>query len=135
MEQTRGLLLHMRLGCGSLSITTRTSITSGECVQCSERIAQASELGSSQSNLCNSWGYRPKDSLKDCFENVYIYIYYILLNCIVMVFYDIIIMWLSCDPEILSFLSKVWFIELAEVFGVKIMCIYMVISVSQKLHI
>ena len=52
-----------------------------------------------------------------------------------MVFYDIIIMWLSCDPEILSFLPKVWFIELAEVFGVKIMCIYMYISAPQKLHI
>ena len=26
------------------------------------------------------------------------YIYYVLLNCIVMVFYDIVIMWLSCDP-------------------------------------
>ena len=29
------------------------------------------------------------------------------------------------DPEILSFSSKVWFIELAEVFGVKIMCIFL----------
>ena len=53
-----------------------------------------------------------------------------------MVFYDFIIMWLSwCDPEILSFSSKVWFIELAEVFGVKIMCIYDYISALQKLHI
>ena len=63
------------------------------------------------------------------------YIYYALLYCIVMVFYDIIIMWLSCDPDILSFSSKVWFIELAEVFGVKIMCIYVYISAPQKLHI
>ena len=43
--------------------------------------------------------------------NLYIilscYIYYDQLNCIVMVFYDNIIMWLSCDPEILSFSSKV----------------------------
>ena len=65
-------------------------------------------------------------------------VYYVLLNCIVMIFYDIIIMWLSCDPEILSFTSKVWFIEfieLAEVFGVKIMCIYVYIFAPQKLHI
>ena len=78
-----------------------------------------------------------------------------------MFFYDFIIMWLSCDmtmtwqphdneviekhdtiqfnrwcdSEILSFSSKVWFIELAEVFGVKIMCIYDYISAPQKLHI
>ena len=52
-----------------------------------------------------------------------------------MVFYDIIIMWLSCDPEILSFSSKVGFIKLAEVFGVKSMCIYVYISAPQKLHI
>ena len=52
-----------------------------------------------------------------------------------MVFYDIIIMWLLYDPEILSFSSDVWFIELAEVFGVKVMCIYVYISAPQKLHI
>ena len=44
--------------------------------------------------------------------NLYImlscYIYYVMLNCIVMVFYDIIIIvWLSCNPEILSFSSKI----------------------------
>ena len=99
--------MHVQLRCGSLSIITRTCITSGECVGCSERIARASELGSCQSNLCNSRGYESKDLLKDCFENVNIYIYYVLLNCIVMVFYDIIIMWLSCDPEILRFSSKI----------------------------
>ena len=41
----------------------------------------------------------------DCFENVNIYIYYVLINCIVTVFYDIIIMWLSCDPEIKFFIQ------------------------------
>ena len=37
-------------------------------------IARANELGSCQSNSCNSGGYerlqKPKDSLKDCFQNV-----------------------------------------------------------------
>ena len=40
----------------------------------SMRIAQASELGSCQSNVCHSLGYewlkKSKDSLKACFENV-----------------------------------------------------------------
>ena len=40
----------------------------------SKRIARASELGSCQSNLCNSRGsdrlQKSKDSLKTCFENV-----------------------------------------------------------------
>ena len=54
-----------------LAVNHNTSITSGELVQCLKRIAQASELGSCQSNLCNSRGYerlqKSKDSLKDCF--------------------------------------------------------------------
>ena len=33
---------------------TQLSITSGEYVRCSKRIAQASELGSCQSNVCDS---------------------------------------------------------------------------------
>ena len=37
-----------------LAVNHNTSVTSGELVQCSKRIARASELGSCQSNLCNS---------------------------------------------------------------------------------
>ena len=59
-----------------LVVNHKTNITSGEWVWCSKHIARASELGSYQSNLCNSWGYerlqKYKDSLKDCFENVHI---------------------------------------------------------------
>ena len=67
MEQTdKKRVLHVRLGCGSLSITTPVSIRS-----CSKRIALASELGSCQI-LCNSRGHerfkKSKDS--DCFYNV-----------------------------------------------------------------
>ena len=50
----------------------------------------------------------------------------------VMVFYDVIIMWLSCDPEIILFTYEVWFIELAEVFQMKIMCIDVYISAPPK---
>ena len=41
-----------------LAVNHNTSITSGEWVRCSKRIARASERGSCQSNLCNWWGYR-----------------------------------------------------------------------------
>ena len=37
-----------------LAVNHNTSITSGERVRCSKTIAQASELRSCQSNLCNS---------------------------------------------------------------------------------
>ena len=68
-EANKRLVLHVRLGCGSLSITTPVSH------RCLKLIARASELGSCQSNLCNSWGYerlqkKSRGSLKDCFENV-----------------------------------------------------------------
>ena len=46
----------------------------------------------------------------------------------VKVFFDVIIMWLSCVPEITHFTSEVCFIELAEGFQMKIMCIYGYIS-------
>ena len=65
------LVLHERLRCGSLSIIIPVSLLANEL---DIRIV---ELGSCQSNLCNSWGYerlqKSKDSLKDCFENVNIY--------------------------------------------------------------
>ena len=35
-----------------LAVDHNTSVTSGEMIQCSKRIARASELGSCQSNLC-----------------------------------------------------------------------------------
>ena len=57
-----------------LAVNHSICVTSGKWVRCSKRIAWASEFGSSQSNLCNSWGYerlqKYKDSLKDCFKNV-----------------------------------------------------------------
>ena len=65
------LILHVRLRCGSLSITTPVPLLANEF-----GIARASELGSCQENLCLSWGYerleKSKDSLKDYFENVII---------------------------------------------------------------
>ena len=63
-----------------LSVNHNISVTSGKWIQCSKRTAQASELGSCQSNLSLSWGYerlqKSKDSLKDCFENVNNIAYY-----------------------------------------------------------
>ena len=63
---------------GSLSINHNTSVTSGEWVRFSTRIARESELGSWQSNVCHTRGYerwqKSKDSLKACFENVNIYL-------------------------------------------------------------
>ena len=57
-----------------LAVTHNTSITSGEWVWCSKRIAWAIELGSCQSNLWKSWGYERfqkfKDLLNAWFENV-----------------------------------------------------------------
>ena len=45
-----------------------TSITSCEWIQCSKCLVHATELGSCQSNMCNSWDYeglqKSKDSLK-----------------------------------------------------------------------
>ena len=62
-----------------LAFNHNTSITSSEWVRCSKRIAQASELGSCQSNFVKFmrlWTVaKPKDSLKDCFENVNIYMW------------------------------------------------------------
>ena len=37
-----------------LAVNHKTSVTSGEWIRCSKRIARASELGSCQSNLCHS---------------------------------------------------------------------------------
>ena len=37
-----------------LTVNHNTSVNSGESARCSKPIAQASELGSCQSNLCNS---------------------------------------------------------------------------------
>ena len=61
-----------------LLVNHNTSIiTSGEWVRSSKRVVWASELGSCQSNLCNSWGserlQKTKCSLKDYFENVNIF--------------------------------------------------------------
>ena len=57
-----------------LTVNHSNSFTSGELIRCSQRIAQASELGSCQSYLCQSRGYewlqKSKDSLKAYFENV-----------------------------------------------------------------
>ena len=40
-----------------LAVSHSTSVTSGEWIRCSKRIARASGLGRCQSNLCHSWGY------------------------------------------------------------------------------
>ena len=37
-----------------LAVKNNTSVTSGEKVRCSKRIARTSELGRCQSNVCNS---------------------------------------------------------------------------------
>ena len=72
MKQTGGMFYMFASGVARCH--HNSSVTSCEWVRYSKRIAQASELGSCQSNLCNSWGYerleKYKDSLKDCFENV-----------------------------------------------------------------
>ena len=44
------LVLHVQLGCGSLSITTPVTVLANEFVA---RVSEL-ELGSCQSNLCNS---------------------------------------------------------------------------------
>ena len=73
MEQTRGLFLHVRLRCGSLSITTPVSLLANEFDVRSVLLGQMS-LAAVNQILCNSRGYerlqKSKDSLKDCFENV-----------------------------------------------------------------
>ena len=51
-EQTRGSFAHATQV--SLAVNYNTSITSGECVRCSKRIARASVLDSCQSKVCNS---------------------------------------------------------------------------------
>ena len=57
-----------------LAVNHSISITSGELVRCSKRIARASELGSLKQILCISRAYerlkKSKDSLKDCFKNL-----------------------------------------------------------------
>ena len=57
-----------------LAVNHNTSVTSGKWAHCWKHITWACELGSCQTNACNSWGYeqlqKSKDSLKDCFENV-----------------------------------------------------------------
>ena len=52
IEQTRGLFCTYDSGVARYN--HNAIITSGECVRCSKRYALASELGSCQSNLCNS---------------------------------------------------------------------------------
>ena len=61
-----------------LAVNHNISIIFDEWVWCSKCIARASEPSSCQSNFCHSWGYErlqnSKGSLKDCFENVIIYV-------------------------------------------------------------
>ena len=88
MEQTRGLFCT----CDS-SVTccqSQYQCHSWQWVRCSTRIARASELGSCQSNSCISRSFerlhKSKDSLKECFENVNITLYwfYCLLHCMTL---------------------------------------------------
>ena len=71
MEQTRGLF--SRATQVWLAVNHNTSVTSGERIRCSKRIARASEFCSCQSILCHSSGFarlqNSKESLKACFEN------------------------------------------------------------------
>ena len=64
------LVLHVRLRCGSLSITTLVSHLVNEFDVRSELHGQVS-LAAVNQILCNSWGYerfqKSNDSLKDCF--------------------------------------------------------------------
>ena len=57
-----------------LAVNHNTSVTSGEWIRCSKRIARATVFGSCQTGLYNSWGYerlqKSKDTLNDGFENV-----------------------------------------------------------------
>ena len=54
-----------------LDANQNPSVTSGERIRCSKRIAGANELGSCQSNVClNEAMHCCKDSFKVCFENV-----------------------------------------------------------------
>ena len=73
MEQTKGLFLHVRLRCGSLSITTPVSLLANEFDCRSVLHRQVSLAAVNQicvvheaMNGCK----KSKDSLKDCFENV-----------------------------------------------------------------
>ena len=52
-----------------LAVNHNTSVTSGERVRFSKRIARVSEFGSCQSNLCFSWGYVYKRLQKTRFIN------------------------------------------------------------------
>ena len=74
MEQAKKLVLHVLFRCDSLSITTPVSPLANEFDVRSVKATRASELGSCQSNLCNSGDYerlrKSKDSIKDFFENV-----------------------------------------------------------------
>ena len=57
-----------------LTVNHNISNTSGEWVRCWKHIARAIELGSCQSDLCNSWGYeslrKSKDLLKGAGQNI-----------------------------------------------------------------
>ena len=79
MEQTIGLFARATQVWLAAIHNYSYSITSGEWDRCSKRIARAKELGSCPLNVCNSWGYerlqKSKDSFKDCFENVNIWLF------------------------------------------------------------
>ena len=64
--------LHVRLGCGSMSITIPVSLLANEFYARSVLHGQVSLAA--VNHFCNSWGYeslqKSKDSLKDFVENV-----------------------------------------------------------------
>ena len=66
-EANKKLVLHVQLN-------HNTSVTSGQWIHCSKRIAWQVSLAAVNQILCCSWGYErlqnSKDSLKACFENV-----------------------------------------------------------------
>ena len=92
-----------------LAVNHNTSVTPSEWVRCSKRIPRASELGSCQSNLCHSWSYarlqKSKDSLKACFENVNIHLYFVsvILSCLF-----IEALWSPAGKGLNSWLSCMW---------------------------
>ena len=73
------LVLHVQLLCGSLSITTPVSYLANEFDVRSELHRQVS-LAPVNQILCSSWGYEwlknSKDSLKACFDNVNIILWF-----------------------------------------------------------
>ena len=72
-QANKRFVLHVRLRCGSLSITKSVSLLANEFDVRSVLHRQVSLAAVNQS-LCKSCGYerlqKSKDSLKDCFENV-----------------------------------------------------------------